>query len=164
MTAEDVITEVLRREGGYVNHASDRGGPTNYGITLKTLAAWRGQPVTAEDVLALTEAEARDIYRREYIERPGLDQIADPLLRGLLVDYAVHSGPRRAIEELQRVAGVTVDGKIGPQTLSAVAVKGAESLRRGVLRARGRYLARLLSDPSQRVFAGGWLNRLMEFV
>jgi lysozyme family protein len=164
MMAEDVITEVLRREGGYVDHPSDRGGPTNYGITLKTLAAWRGQPVTAEDVFALTEAEARDIYRREYVERPGLDQIADPLLRGLLVDYAVHSGPRRAIEELQRVAGVTVDGKLGPQTLSAVAVKGAESLRRGVLRARGRYLARLLSDPSQRVFAGGWLNRLMEFV
>lgn len=164
MTAEDVITEVLRREGGYVNHAMDRGGPTNYGITIKTLAAWRGAPVTAEDVRALTEAEARDIYRREYVERPGLDQIADPLLRGLLVDYAVHSGPRRAIEELQRVAGVTVDGKLGPQTLSAVAVKGAESLRRGVLRARGRFLARLLSDPSQRVFAAGWLNRLMEFV
>jgi lysozyme family protein len=164
MTADDVITEVLRREGGYVDHPSDRGGPTHYGITLKTLAAWRGQPVTAEDVFALTEAEARDIYRREYVERPGLDQIADPLLRGLLVDYAVHSGPRRAIEELQRVAGVTVDGKLGPQTLSAVAAKGAESLRRGVLRARGRYLARLLSDPSQRVFAAGWLNRLMEFV
>jgi lysozyme family protein len=164
MTSEDVITEVIRREGGYVDHPSDRGGPTHYGITLKTLAAWRGQPVTAEDVFALTEAEARDIYRREYVERPGLDQIADPLLRGLLVDYAVHSGPRRAIEELQRVAGVTVDGKLGPQTLSAVAAKGAESLRRGVLRARGRYLARLLSDPSQRVFAAGWVNRLMEFV
>lgn len=164
MTSEDVITEVIRREGGYVDHPSDRGGPTHYGITLKTLAAWRGQPVTEDDVLALTETEARDIYRREYIERPGLDQIADPLLRGLLVDYAVHSGPRRAIEELQRVSGVTVDGKLGAQTLSAVAVKGAESLRRGVLRARGRYLARLLSDPSQRVFAAGWLNRLMEFV
>ena len=164
MTSEDVITEVIRREGGYVDHPSDRGGPTHYGITLKTLAAWRGQPVTEDDVLALTETEARQIYRREYIERPGLDQIADPLLRGLLVDYAVHSGPRRAIEELQRVSGVTVDGKLGPQTLSAVAVKGAESLRRGVLRARGRYLARLLSDPSQRVFAAGWLNRLMEFV
>lgn len=164
MTSEDVITEVIRREGGYVDHPSDRGGPTHYGITLQTLAAWRGRPVTDDDVFALTEAEARQIYRREYVERPGLDQIADPLLRGLLVDYAVHSGPRRAIEELQRVAGVTVDGKLGPQTLRAVAAKGAEGLRRGVLRARGRYLARLLSDPSQRVFAAGWLNRLMEFV
>jgi lysozyme family protein len=164
VTSDDVITEVIRREGGYVDHSADQGGPTHYGITLKTLAAWRGQPVTEDDVFALTESEARQIYRREYVQRPGLDQIVDPLLRGLLVDYAVHSGPRRAIEELQRVAGVTVDGKLGPQTLSAVAVKGADSLRRGVLRARGRYLARLLSDPSQRVFAAGWLNRLMEFV
>ena len=164
MTIEQILDEVLRREGGYVDHPRDRGGPTNYGITRATLAAWRKAPVTAEDVQRLTEAEARAIYLRQYVEAPGFDQIVDPRLRALLVDYGVHSGPRRAIMDLQRAAGVTVDGAIGPQTLAAVAVQGADALRRSVLQARGRHLARLLSDPSQRVFAGGWLNRLMEFV
>lgn len=164
MTIDAILDEVLRREGGYVDHPHDRGGPTNFGITRATLAAWRKAPVTAEDVQRLTEAEARAIYQRQYVEAPGFDQIVDPLLRALLVDYGVHSGPRRAVMDLQRAAGVTVDGTIGPQTLSAVAVQGADRLRRAVLQARGRHLARLLSDPSQRVFAGGWLNRLMEFV
>ena len=164
MMTDQILDEVLRREGGYVDHPHDRGGPTNYGITRATLSAWRKAPVTAEDVQRLTEAEARAIYLRQYVEAPGFDQIVDPRLRALLVDYGVHSGPRRAIMDLQRAAGVTVDGTIGPQTLTAVAVQGADALRRSVLQARGRHLARLLSDPSQRVFAGGWLNRLMEFV
>ncbi len=164
MTADAILDEVIRREGGYVDHPHDRGGPTNFGITMRTLAAWRGRPVTRDEVRDLTEDEARAIYQRQYLSRPGFDQIADPLLRGLLVDYGVHSGPMRAISDLQRAARVTVDGVIGPQTLAAVAAVGAESIRRAVLRARGEYLARLLSDPSQRVFAAGWLRRLMEFV
>jgi lysozyme family protein len=164
VTADAILDEVIRREGGYVDHPHDRGGPTNFGITMRTLAAWRGRPVTRDEVRDLTEAEARAIYQRQYLSRPGFDQIADPLLRGLLVDYGVHSGPMRAISDLQRAACVTVDGVIGPQTLAAVAAVGAEPIRRAVLRARGEYLARLLSDPSQRVFAAGWMRRLMEFV
>ena len=34
-----MITDVIRREGGYVNHPADKGGPTKYGITHKTLTA-----------------------------------------------------------------------------------------------------------------------------
>ena len=43
---DDLISDIIRREGGYVNHPDDRGGPTNYGITQATLSEWRRQPVT----------------------------------------------------------------------------------------------------------------------
>ena len=36
------------------------------GITQGTLAAWRGRPVSIEEVRALTEEEAREIYRANY--------------------------------------------------------------------------------------------------
>ncbi|MDU6240386.1 MAG: glycosyl hydrolase 108 family protein, partial [Bradyrhizobium sp.] len=42
-------------EGGYTNHPADRGGPTNMGITLETLRAWRhNDALTAEDVKQLS--------------------------------------------------------------------------------------------------------------
>jgi lysozyme family protein len=67
MTDDAIISEVLAREGGYVDHPADRGGPTNFGITLATLADFVGHPVTASDVRLLDETTARTIYRSRYI-------------------------------------------------------------------------------------------------
>jgi lysozyme family protein len=165
VTVDRVIEDVLRREGGYVDHPADRGGCTNHGITQATLADYRGTPVSCTDVRTLTIDEARRIYRRLYVEGPGFHLLTDGPLQALLVDYAVHSGPRRAVQALQRVVGTSTDGVLGPQTVAAIERIGADMARRGVLRLRGEWIAGILQhQPDQRVFAAGWLRRLLEFV
>jgi len=48
-----ISTMIDRWEGGYSHHPADRGGPTKFGITAKTLADYLRRPVTAEAVRAL---------------------------------------------------------------------------------------------------------------
>lgn len=172
MTTSQLLDDILRREGGYVDHKSDRGGCTNMGITSVTLGAWRklGRRATCAEVKALTTAEARAIYTQQYITGPRFDRVPSDRLRALLVDWGVHSGPATAIKELQWVLGLRADGVIGPQTTEAMAglTQGSayeDIVYRAVVRARGRFLANLLRrDKTQLVFASGWINRLMEFV
>lgn len=166
-TIDTIFDAIIRREGGYVNHPADQGGPTNFGITAQTLGTWRklGRPATAAEVQALTETEARAIYRQQYVTGPGFDAVTHPALLHLLVDSAVHSGPKRAVQWLQLALGVTADGIIGPKTRAALAAADQGALYRKVLGQRLRYLGRLITnDPKQSAFAAGWMNRMAEFV
>ncbi len=179
MTIDDILTDLLRREGwpAYTDRASDKGGPTKGGVTLRTLSAWRSRPCTIADLQALPEAEARAIYRRRYVEDPRFDRIADERLRALLVDAGVLSGPTTAIGWLQEACGTTIDGVLGPDTLAAIVARGPETVYRDVLRLRTRALVRLgtVLDPafvaflrehpgSQAANLSGWVNRCLEFV
>jgi lysozyme family protein len=165
MSDDDIISAILEREGGYVDHPADRGGPTKFGVTLRTLEAWRGRKLTVEDVRNLSAAEARLIYRRRFIEQPGFHRVTSGRLRALLVDAAVHHGPRRAVQLLQRTLGVAADGVFGPRTLRALRRADARRVYIGLCAERVRLYGRLIaSDPSQAAFARGWLNRAAELI
>ena len=74
-SVEQMIDDVIRREGGYVHHPRDRGGPTNFGITQTTLARHLGRPASADDVRRLSRKIATDIYRRDYYEASGIERL-----------------------------------------------------------------------------------------
>ena len=40
-TYDEALRRLLAHEGGYVNHPSDPGGPTNFGITLADYRRYR---------------------------------------------------------------------------------------------------------------------------
>lgn len=163
MNAEEVITEILEREKGFVDHPADRGGPTKYGITLRTLSEWRNAPVSAADVALLSESEARAIYRSRYVA-PFL-MLQDPALLGLIADIAVNHGTLRATKWLQEAIGADVDGIIGPQTLRLLQTCDRDELYRRLLRRRIVFYGEIIShDHSQAVFALGWLRRAASFV
>ena len=150
MMIDQILDDLIRREGGYVHDPVDRGGPTKYGITQRTLRAWRGQAVTAEDVRRLTTAEARAIYRRRYVDDPGFARLPDPL-RAQVVDNGVLSGPRQAVKDLQRaIGGVTVDGQLGPKTRAALRRRGVRAVHARLLQVRAARIGRLVQRAPAR--------------
>jgi lysozyme family protein len=176
MTVDQLISDIIRREGGYSNRAADRGGPTNWGITQATLAAWRGAPVSAEDVQRLTQKEAREIYLARYVLDPGFDAIRDEQLRGLVVDWGVNSGPDNPVRAMQKLLRVPVDGLFGPRTRAALALCDQHTLYIAMVRERTRELVNeAIDDPDVVQFLRthprcdlhnlrGWVNRCLEFV
>ena len=159
-TIHDMLTVILKAEGGYVDDPADTGGATNGGITQATLAAWRGQPVSRDDVKALTEPEMRSIYTSEYLVKPGYDKIASEDLRAILLDCAVQFGADDATPWLQNALGVPPDGRIGSQTLLALTHADPRSVALRIMAQRIRKRGRRITDqPSQARFAKGWANR-----
>lgn len=151
-------------EGGYVNAATDRGGPTKYGVTHTTLAAWRGvERVSAAEVRALTLKEATNIYRAGYWTQSGGDLLPSGLDYAAF-DFGVNSGPARAVRALQGVVGTVQDGSLGPMTLAAVRAYpgGVEKLIRDYCAARMAFLRGLTSKKTGFPVNGrGWTIRVM---
>lgn len=174
---ETMITELIDREGReYTDHAEDRGGPTKFGITQATLARWRGRAVAPEDVRDMEEPEARAIYRHEYLIEPKLHLIQDPYVLVLAFDCSVHHGPHRAVQWVQKAAGVLDDGIFGSRTEVAVNTMDPVRLYNRLLARRVRFFGEVIAhDPErkratkdgyklQAKFASGWLNRAAEFI
>jgi peptidoglycan hydrolase-like protein with peptidoglycan-binding domain len=146
---------VLQQEGGFSDNPADPGGATKFGITLKTLADFREKPVTKEDVQALTKDEAREIYRANYWNTMSCNQLP----RGIdliAFDFGVNAGPRTAIKALQRAAGVTDDGSIGPVTLAAIRAHQPANLVNRMAAERMKHYRSLTTFDT---FGTGWSNR-----
>ena len=161
---EQCLAHVLRHEGGYVDHPKDPGGTTNYGITRKTLASWRGiKPwwkLAKSDVRLLRKKEVAAIYRARYWRGSG----APAMPKGLdlaLFDFAVNSGPSRAVKTLQLIVGSRRDGVVGAKTLAAVrrliAAIGTRALIVRLCEKRLAFLRRLSTFST---FGRGWSRRV----
>ena len=97
-----LVDALIDREGGYVNHPADRGGPTRYGIT-EAVARAHG---FAGPMAQLPRGEAAAIYRRLYWLRPHFDAVARraPRIAAELFDTGVNMGPGVAAERYLRLA------------------------------------------------------------
>lgn len=172
-TVDEMIDQILVREGGYVDHPDDRGGPTKFGITQKTLSLYYGRAATVSEVKQLSVEVAREIYERNYYLGPSLNTLP-PRIQPFLFDSAVNHGARRAIRFLQSVcnqAGYTPrlseDGAVGPNTRRAAnwaeREMGEVLLKALIEERRNFYRVIVEARPSQQVFFRGWMNRVDEF-
>lgn len=175
MNFERVIDGIVEREQGYVDHPSDRGGPTNWGITAAVARA-NGYDGPMQD---LPLSLAREIYRKRYIVRPAFDKVwlIDRAVGDELIDTGVNMGPSRAAAMLQRwlngfnlrgsrYADLFVDGQIGEVTLQALRAfmrwrgpEGSRVLVAALNCTQGvRYLEIAENNDSQEDFLYGWIR------
>jgi lysozyme family protein len=179
MNVDELIDELIEREGGYVNHPADKGGPTRFGVT-EAVARAHGY---GGAMAGLPRDEAAAIYRRLYWLRPRFDQVADraPRVAAELFDTGVNMGPAVAATFLQRALtalnrggkdypDLTPDGRVGPVTIAALdaflearGTRGGETVLLRALEAlQGeRYLRLAEKRPANEAFLYGWLaNRI----
>ena len=182
-----LIEALIDREGGFVDHPADKGGPTCFGIT-GAVARAHGY---AGAMRRLPRDEAAAIYRRLYWLRPRFDEVAKRSWRlaAELFDTGANMGPAVAATFLQRALtalnrggkdypDLVPDGRVGPVTLAALdaflAARGSSPSvgsggdRQGtsgetvILRAlealQGeRYLRLAERRPANEAFLYGWL-------
>ena len=182
-SVQQIATDIVRREGGFVDDPNDPGGATNHGVTIHTMRRLgldlNGDGrVDVADVRRLSQDQAVGIFIQHYFDGPGIARLPGPL-QASVFDMYVNAG-NNAVKILQRLFNrmridVAVDGVIGPQTVAAAAAAMAAAPDHlvdayGIAR-RNYYYALADSRPASRRYArrqdggkGGWITRAEEFM
>src|SRR5882724_7410158 len=134
-----IMQWIFEIEGGFSDDPADAGGRTNYGITQRTLNAYRmGKGLPTYDVKDLKKPEALEIYEAIYWS-PSWEALGFPLA-SCMMDTAVNSGPAKAKMLLQGCDGDYVK----------------------YLQLRStNYDMIVQKNPTQQRFIKGWKNRLV---
>jgi lysozyme family protein len=148
MSFERAFEQVVGHEGGYVDHPSDPGGETRFGISKR---AYPG-----EDIASMTLDRARLLYRRDYWYPIRGDALPEAVAIQVF-DAAVNHGVRTAVRMMQRALGVEDDGVIGPVTLIAM---GRADDRQFVARFNAERLLFYTDLPTWGAFGKGWARRV----
>lgn len=130
---------ILKREGGLVDNPNDRGGITNFGISLRAYPE-----LGRQGIKTLTRWTAIEMYRRDYWMPSGADSCAWPLCLAVF-DAAVNNGVGRARKWLREAKVLTSD----PKEIALEILKQRESFYKQIVE----------KNKKQSVFLKGWLAR-----
>lgn len=154
---DQALTRLLKDEGGYTDHPSDPGGPTNFGITLNDARRyWKGN-ATAADVRAMPQSVARKIYRERYWNALRCDELPAGVDYAVF-DYGVNSGVGRAGKVLRRVLKLSDrTSAVTDDVIAAVMKRAPGDLVIAICAERLAFLKALKTFP---VFGRGWTARV----
>ena len=173
------VDHVLANEGGYSDNLKDKGGATNFGISLrflkevnpKTLAriGITGE-VNKQVIKELTKEKAISLYYSEFWNTARFDKIMNGIIAKYVFDMAVNHGLHQATLNVQRACCsaqkkldfIMCDGLLGPKTLGAIN-QISFSLIPPMISERAGFMRRIVArKPDQKVFLDGWLTRCFD--
>ena len=181
------IPIVLKHEGKLVNNIHDKGGITNYGISLRFLKSLvRARPdllakvdvnhdkiINEHDVIHMPLKEAIDLYQQQFWDKQKLGNIVYQPLATKVFDMSVNMGNQEAVELLQEACNklynthhLGIDGKLGNQTLNTINSlnpKQHQSLLKLLKKVSRDYYQHIAKKhPAYKQFLKGWLKRAEE--
>lgn len=173
-------------EGGYSNLSEDKGGETYRGIARKSWGNWSGWIIIDRikkehpgatrkelDILLGADKELQDkipvFYKVNFWDAMRLDEIAFQDIANEMYDSGVNFGIPPIIKRLQEAVNVTrtdieltVDGKIGPNTIKGVNTHtDYKFLYKALNIIQGEaYMEIWRRDKTQEKFVKGWFTRV----
>lgn len=163
---------LLKHEGGFVDNPNDPGGATNKGITLRTFQNFADHLLGIEPSLknleALTDDQAKAIYKAQYWDKIRADQFPSYNLAVFTFDFYVNAGGNgvKVLQQTLKDLGqnVDVDGVIGSGTVKSVCSVDIQALYKGYKEGRRAYYKGLAEkNPKFNTFLKGWLARVDSF-
>jgi len=166
---EKFIPFLLKWEGTYVNDPADPGGATMLGVSFKTwkkLGYDKNQDgvIDEKDIALINKQDMTErILKPHYWDAWRADEIQNQLVANMVVDWLWCSGTR-SITITQRLLGVTADGIVGNQTLTALnAFPDQDLLCCMIHKSRVFYTDQICNlNPKLNRFKKGWLNRIQD--
>jgi lysozyme family protein len=162
------VMPTITHEGGYNDIKSDKGGATNWGISLRFLKSIDEDIdgdglITYLDIKKLTKDDAISLYYDNFWK--SLYEKFPDKLAAKTFDVSVNAGSSRSHILLQRAlnklgSNLKVDGLIGNATLSEIAKYPEQSIVNAFCEVQLEfYKGLVLKDASQSKFLAGWTNR-----
>jgi lysozyme family protein len=158
MNFEKSFSLLIDFEGGYSNNPKDPGGETKFGISK------RAYPNL--NIKNLTEDQAKEIYKKDYWDACRCAELPE-FLKYSVFDYAVNSGPKKAVEVMQEILSEFgfpiggVDGIIGPKTMAHI--KLVDPYEFAILLNQKRLL-NFTNIKNWDSFGKGWVKRICKIL
>ena len=160
MIFDVAFDRVFINEGEFQNDPSDRGNWTSGQVGVGELKGTKfgisAMSYPGLDIEHLSRYEAKQIYKRDWWDAFGMDQFR-PAMSYQMFDAAIHHGMFYATTMVQRAAGTTPDGVIGPKTRAAVASKDINDLLMLFLAVRLEFMTNV---STWRQYGRGWARRI----
>ncbi|WEI18189.1 glycosyl hydrolase 108 family protein [Acinetobacter proteolyticus] len=151
-TFQDALKRVLQHEGGYVNHPSDPGGETNYGITKATAQNYGYKGSMKNIPMDMVER----IYKNQFWDALSCDSFPYSFAFQYF-DAGVNHGLVNARKILQRALGVKDDGIVGVITLNEIRKQPQFALINLFNAERIQFYTRIKTFNT---FGKGWMSRV----
>ena len=178
LTAEDrydwAANIVLEHEGLFSDNTADKGGATNYGISLRFLKNQGidinddGQ-INLMDIKSLTAKKAKKIYKQYWWDKYNYEAINSIYIATKIFDMAVNMGAHQAHILTQRACNycgysLKEDGILGAKSvgvLNEICLYGRQQdLKYEIEDEQKWFYENLVKEqPTLKIFLQGWLKR-----